>query len=244
MQRFDVKKPHIIAEIQRTAAENGGAPLGNARFESETGIKNADWYGVHWARWGDALREAGFEPNQMQSAFDKDHLLQKLAELAVELGRIPVRGDLKLKRRTDPDFPSWNTFDRLGTKAEVVKQLAEFCRSAKGFDAIVDWCEEHGRSADVKADDEAPQQVEIGYVYLFKSGHFHKIGRSNSAGRREYELGIQLPERIKTVHVIRTDDPSGIEEYWHKRFAAKRKNGEWFDLDAADLRAFKRRKFM
>jgi hypothetical protein len=75
-----------------------------------------------------------------------------------------------------------------------------------------------------------------------KSGKFFKIARSNAAGRREYELGIQLPEPLKSVHVIRTDDPVGIETYWHNRFAAKRKNGEWFELEAADVAAFKRRK--
>jgi hypothetical protein len=31
-----------------------------------------------------------------------------------------------------------------------------------------------------------------GYVYLAKSGRHYKIGRSNSIGRREYELAIQL----------------------------------------------------
>jgi hypothetical protein len=84
----------------------------------------------------------------------------------------------------------------------------------------------------------------MGYVYLVKMGRYYKIGMTNSVGRREYELNLQLPERAELVHVIPTDDPAGIEEYWHKRFAAKNTNGEWFSLDALDVAAFKRRKFM
>ena len=79
---------------------------------------------------------------------------------------------------------------------------------------------------------------------MVKSGRFCKIGMSNSVGRRLYEIALQLPEKASTVHSIRTDDPVGIEAYWHKRFQAKRKNGEWFNLDASDIAAFKRRKFM
>jgi hypothetical protein len=35
-----------------------------------------------------------------------------------------------------------------------------------------------------------------------------------------------------------------VDTYWHKRFAEKRRGGEWFELSAADVKAFRRRKFM
>lgn len=101
----------------------------------------------------------------------------------------------------------------------------------------------------VVADDDkavsAPARApDFGCVYLMKSGRFYKIGRTNAVGRRERELAIQLPEKVRLVHSIRTDDPAGIEEYWHKRFHERRKNGEWFEPSTDDVAAFRRRKFM
>ncbi len=51
-------------------------------------------------------------------------------------------------------------------------------------------------------------------------------------------MSIQLPQKARTVHIILTDDPVGIEAYWHKRFSSKNTNGEWFDLDTSDVQAF------
>ena len=81
-------------------------------------------------------------------------------------------------------------------------------------------------------------------MYLLKAGRFYKIGKTNAIGRREYELAIQLPSKPTLIHTIKTDDPTGIEAYWHKRFEQKRKNGEWFELAAADVAVFKQRKVM
>ncbi|HYM37448.1 MAG TPA: GIY-YIG nuclease family protein [Nitrospiraceae bacterium] len=241
-----MKKEHILQEIKRTAKTNGGKPFGQQRFESETGIKRYDWLGVHWARWGDAVREAGFAPNQFNSAYDKAELLDKYAKLAQELGRLPTAVDLRLKARRDSGFPSHNTFTRIGSKSKLIEQLIDYCRNRKGYEDVVSLCEAYTsthRNLDV-SDESDSQEVEIGFVYLTKSGRFYKIGKTNAAGRRERELALQLPEKATTVHVIRTDDPTGIEAYWHKRFGSKWKNGELFDLNAVDVAMFKRRKFM
>src|ERR1022692_402684 len=111
-----MNKEQIINEIQRTAAANGGTPLGWRRFEEESGIRYYDWYGQFWTRWGDAVREAGFEPNRMSTAYEDTFLLEKLVFLTRRLDRVPIQGDLLLAPKTDPTFPSEKVFRRLGSK--------------------------------------------------------------------------------------------------------------------------------
>jgi Meiotically up-regulated gene 113 len=238
-----VDKQHILDEIRRTAKANGGNPLGVRAFRTETGIKESEWSGKFWVRWSEALTEAGLAPNQWQGAYGDEVLIAKLVSLTRELGKFPVQGDLRMRGRNDPEFPSEKTFRRLGSKKQRVLKVTEYCRTHEGFQDVLELCPvvadstQHSHEKETETD-------EFGFVYLIKSGRFYKIGRSNSSGRREYELAIQLPEKANKVHEIRTDDPVGIEAYWHNRFEAKRKNGEWFDLSALDVKAFRRRKFM
>lgn len=235
-------KNHILDEIRRTAAENGGVPLGMQRFSTVTGIRKADWLGRHWARWGNALIEAGFQPNTFAAALPEADLLAKLANLTQELWHFPVEAERKLKARSDPQFPSHTTFNRLGKKKERVEALRAYCLG-QGLEDVAALCEPiAGAPINAGSEQEPGAEEEFGFVYLMKSGRFYKIGRTNALGRRERELVIQLPDKAKVVHSIKTDDPAGIEAYWHKRFQDRRKNGEWFELTPQDVSAFRRRK--
>lgn len=241
-------KDQILDEIRRTAQENGGRPLGLRRFESVTGIQPSEWLSRFWARWGDALIEAGFEANELQGAFSEEYLLRHLADFSRELGAYPTSSEIDMRARTNPGFPWDSTYRRLGRKQEIATRLKAFS-DVHGYNDVAAYCEQVLSALKTEAPpaeprDAAEKNSAVGYVYLMKSGRHHKIGRSNAVGRRERELAIQLPEKAKVCHSIKTDDPAGIEAYWHNRFADKRKNGEWFELTAQDVAAFKRRKFM
>jgi hypothetical protein len=189
-------KDHILAEVRRTAAANGGQPLGRERFLAATGIRESDWSGRYWVRWNDAIREAGFSPNSLNAPLDSKEILEQLTTLVRELGHFPVVAELKLKSRTDPTFPNFKTFDRFGSKAKRVAALSEFAR-LRGYQDVVDICE-RSKTLRVPTDDAATEDVAAGYVYLLRHGTARefKIGRTNNPIRREGEIGIELPQQL------------------------------------------------
>lgn len=248
-------KQHVLDEIKRTAKANGGVPLGRRKFELETGIRSPDWDGKFWARWSDAVLEAGFEPNTAMVAYDEAFLFEKMIGFIRELGHYPVRPELRIKARNDKSFPSDATFSRFASPKQLAAKIIAYCQKQGLNDDVIQICSERiardDRPAMFKSsphtdgmDTGSAEREQMGFVYLLKSGRYYKIGKTNAAGRRERELAIQLPEKANTVHIIKTDDPTGIEAYWHKRFEDNRKHGEWFELSSAEVNAFKRRKFM
>jgi hypothetical protein len=244
-----VQRSEILAHIQRIAKADG-APPGKNRFQAETGIKRYEWYGVYWARWGDALEEAGLIANTLQEKFAKDSILEAYLKLLEALGRVPAEGDIRIAKRSDDSFPSHSTLsNHLGLKRERLTVALDYASTRPNSASAVAILQL--AFDDLPPEAEAPEEFDAvgpyatGFVYLIKSGKYYKIGKTNSIDRRQYEIGLHLAEGLEPIHSIETDDPSGIEVYWHNRFKDKRMNGEWFNLSASDVRAFRlRRKFM
>ena len=244
---MDKTRKYILDEIKRTTVANDGVPLGSRQFEHETSIRPHEW-GRYWARFGDAQKEAGFKPNTKKIAIPDSELLRHLALLARRLGKRPTIGELRVAKREDGSFPGAEAFLRLGSFQEITRRLSEFCSSQAEFADVYKLLPSPNYHIERETDElsNRPPKIRIqGYVYLLKYERYYKIGRTNSVGRRERELSIQLPDKPSRVHEIGTDDPVGIEAYWHKRFADKRRgDSEWFDLSPDDVSAFRWRKFM
>ncbi len=235
-------KQNILDAIRRVADANGGTPPGRIAIERAAGIRMADWYPHLWVRWGDALAEAGFTPNQLQAAIGDEVVIQRFVDLARELKKIPVEGEFRRKARSDKSFPSHSVFRKFGSKEGLVQAVLRYCQQHPGYEDIIALCADRKSAAKVDAGAavNSAGRFVTGFVYLMKSGRHYKIGRTVSVGRRERELTIQIPVPPRTIHSIETDDPVGVEAYWHNRFRDKRGEGEWFDLCAEDVLAFKR----
>ena len=244
-----MNKQHILDEIRRTAKDNGGVPLGVDRFEAETGIREAAWRGRFWARWGDAVREAGFTPNTLRPKTDEDVLLVQLGMFVRELGRFPTVAEMRMRKRQDDAFPNHKVLERVGSRQELIARLAAFCDRNTGWSDVAAICQSMAAST-AQTSDAAREDddVEEGFVYLalMRVGREkrYKIGKANFVEHRTRQIAVTLPEELELIHAIRTDDAYGIEAYWHKRFTERRRSGEWFALTAKDVTAFKRRKFM
>src|SRR5262249_34572663 len=138
---------------------------------------------------------------------------------------------------------SEKVFRRLGSKVQRASRVLAFCETNPGYDDVADlWRPVASTEQSPEAEEADPTSPSHGYVYLFKHGsrREYKIGRTDNPLRREGEVGIELPEELQPIHFIETDDPAGVENYWHRRFASKRMKGEWFALTAEDVRASKR----
>jgi hypothetical protein len=246
-----ITREDILLEIRKfVAAHNGDIP-GERGFEVATRIKESAWKGRYWARWTDAVRAAGYEPKAMNQKIPDEEMLEKLANFIIKLGYFPVRDEINVEARTTPGFPVWDTIrKRYGGMPETAAALLEFSRKA-GNTVLAELCEER-----LKRERPSPKQcvsnqgrtvIKVGFVYLKYSPslRLYKIGKADNPAKRGAGLSLLLPEDLVPKHEIKTDCPYILEKYWENRFKAKKRQGEWYDLNPEDVDAFKgRREFM
>ena len=226
----NVEKALVITAIRKAAAENGGLPPAETKFRRATGFPGYTWRGKHWARWSDALSEAGFSSHR-RSGKDEEHLLAKLADAVRHYQRIPTVVEMTHYARSHPGFPTQVTLiRRFQTKHNLIDRLRRWAKPKPEMADIAVLCSRE-RNRAVRRD-------ELPAVYLLRAGEFFKIGWTNTLLRRIEDLQAGLPEVAELVHVIRTPDPRGTEALWHRRFSGKRVRGEWFRLAPEDVATF------
>lgn len=234
-------REQILEQIRKLADRDGVAP-GRRKFEHETGITSGSWYGVLWPRWSDAIKEAGLTPNVKNASAKPEALLIAYCEAIRHFRTVPTFAELRIFLRTRGELPSHNTYlKHFGTKEKLVSAIRGFASSNTEFEDVLRYLPT--RCVEKPAPENTRAKAKDGYVYLLRSGQHWKIGRTDNIEKRIKSISVSLPEAVELDHVIRTDDPSGIEAYWHKRFSERRLNGEWFQLTREDVRAFRRRKF-
>lgn len=84
-----------------------------------------------------------------------------------------------------------------------------------------------------------PKQSVEGVVYMLQGGGYFKIGKSINPDKRLTQIKLQIPFKVEVVHIIRAANPAEVESHWHRRFASRRQNGEWFLLTEAEVNEFK-----
>lgn len=233
-------KEYIIAEIQRLAMERGGR-VGIRAFCSATGIPEHQILGAHWTKWNDALKEAGvgtssfFQPRTQDSS-----IVEAFVQLVNKLKKWPTQYDLQMERRQNKSFPSVPVIRRVRKASPFASIIVSYCAERADLADVARIAREVMKAEMAKASVLGPAPIS-GYVYMMRSGRRYKIGHTKSPVRRYREVRLELPDPTSVVHTIATDDPIGIEAYWHGRFQSKRvRDTEFFSLDASDVAAFKR----
>lgn len=239
-----MNKADVTRRLVELARERGGH-IGFQAFLDETCIKQAWLRGQPWfTGWNSLLDELGLQTKRFEVArSDPSDIASAVAHLIARIERWPTDDELRRERATNRSFPSIKVVARIrrsGELARLIVALAESQPSLKPAARIA----ATQLQAQPPSAPALPTERVRGYVYLLRSGRRFKIGKSSDPSRRYREVRLELPEETHQIHTIATDDPAGIEAYWHARFAAKRvRNTEFFELDAEDVRAFKRRTY-
>jgi len=231
--------------ILALAARSGGK-VSFRTFISEAGIPEQRLRRESWfPGWNALLVEFGLSTGTfLKPRASDESVADAVAPVICRLGRWPTEDEFVRQKRADGTFPDVTVIRRLKKSGKLWSLLKDYRLNDASYEIVRSVAASKATDDRDPIDDSGASPRVTGFVYMMRSGRRYKIGFTNSPVRRFREVRIELADETIQVHSIETDDPRGIEEYWHKRFAAKRiRTSEWFELDADDVRAFKRRKY-
>jgi hypothetical protein len=236
-----LSKEFIVKTYKDMVEIRDGKLIGEHVFRRKSRICSAYWQGRYWRCWSEFQAELGFKPNLPNTRTPNEVLLQRYAELALELKKIPTHVELILRHKADPSFPDAATYWHLGRREARLDKLVAYCEGKSELAPVVEL---------IRRDRERAQRVRRrptrnvqGIVYLSRRGSDYRIARIHASGRRHSVESVLLARRPDTVHAISTDDPEGIEFYWRRRFRLRRQGRNSFRLSDDDLAAFRNRRF-
>ena len=234
------------ANIVRHLADRNEGKVSFRSFIHEAGIsehalRRAPWF----PGWNAFLEELGHGTNAFSkpSISDED-VASSVAKLILQFERWPTEDQFARAKKLDNTIPDVSVIRKSKRSGNLLAILSRYQLGNPRYETVRSIASDEMKKR--HQDPAGPTEVARvrGYVYMLESRRRYKIGHTNSPTRRHREVSVNVPDPTKLVHTIETDDPRGIEGYWHTRFCTKRITGtEWFNLDADDVRAFKRRDY-
>jgi hypothetical protein len=194
----------------------------------------------------------------LQDAKPRHGVLLAAWDSAAQLGRVTCLGVL---RRVSQDFASalidWKAVDislrpnvagrRWWTQAKPYFAFAKDVAVRYALDDL--FAEQFPEYVDLdfgsapRLESQAPRPSASptgGYVYVIRSPHGFKIGKTVNLKQRTRLFEVKLPFENSLEHYAWLDDYTHAERTFHVRFHDKRLEGERFDLSASDLAEIKR----
>lgn len=237
-------KGEIADAYRKSVAAHGGKVVSQRVFIRETRIRVPYWRGRYWPSWSAFQADLGFVPNQSRrTRIPEEVLLARFAELALEINRLPAQDDLEQRRKRDRSFPSSNPFGRI-RRDDFLMKLEAWCKGKPEFAPVARMIEQRRARILARRRDDSTRFRGLVYLVMpYDDAFMYRIGSLRARGARLRRNSVRLGGQARTLHVIDTDDPEGIERYWRQRFKDKRLPNNLYRLLPDDITAFRWRKF-
>lgn len=119
-------------------------------------------------RWGDALIEAGFQPNSWNSKSDPDSVLAGVIAACRHYGKLPAKAEFSMLRASDPSIPLPNTIrSHSGRRNDLIAALRKYADDNPSYADVLAMLP---NTAPNRPSPPSGAKSADGHVYLIKSG--------------------------------------------------------------------------